>query len=78
MEAARYAGAARWDVTIRDKEGEEGCQVLLVSESDGLSIPCDGCKDLDVSLCMEYCREIDDLGKIINAFEEKRKRKKRL
>ena len=62
---------------ILDKEGEEGCKVLLVAECDGQSIPCDGCEDLDVPLCMEYCREMDDLGKILNKFEEKRHRKKR-
>ena len=58
---------------ILDKEGEEGYQVQLVVESDGESNPCDGCKDLDVPLCMEYCRESDDLGRILHAFEEKKK-----
>ena len=49
-----------------------GYQVLLVTESGGASVACDGCKDLDVPLCMEYCKEMDDLGKILLSFEEEK------
>ena len=49
-----------------------GYQVLLVTESGGASRACDGCKNLDVPLCMEYCREVDDLGKILLSFEEEK------
>ena len=55
---------------VLDKEGGPGYQVLLVHESFGESIPCDHCKSLDVPLCMEYCKEADDLGKILLSFEE--------
>jgi Fe-S-cluster-containing dehydrogenase component len=53
------------------KEDGPGYRVLLVRESSGGSIPCDLCKNLDVPLCMEYCREMDDLGKILLSFEER-------
>jgi len=56
---------------ILNKEGEEGYQVSLIKESDGRTIPCDECEGLDIPLCMEYCREMDELGKILAAFRKK-------
>ena len=61
---------------VLDKENGPGYRVLLVRESSGESIPCDLCKNLDVPLCMEYCREMDDLGKILLRFEEEVQNKK--
>lgn len=58
---------------ILAKQDAPGFLVLLVDESDGQSIACDGCEDLDVPLCMEYCKESDDLGEILKDFEENRK-----
>jgi len=58
------------------KEDGPGYRVLLVRESSGESIPCDLCKKLDVPLCMEYCREMDDLGKILIDFEKEVQTKK--
>jgi Fe-S-cluster-containing hydrogenase component 2 len=61
---------------LSKKEGP-GYEVLLVAESRGKSIACDGCKGLDVPLCIEYCKEMDDLGKILLTFEEKRVQEKK-
>jgi Fe-S-cluster-containing hydrogenase component 2 len=57
---------------VLDKEDGPGYRVLLISEDVGESIACDGCKKLDVPLCIEYCKEMDDLGKILLSFDEKR------
>jgi Fe-S-cluster-containing hydrogenase component 2 len=54
---------------VLSKEEGPGYRVLLITESRGKSIACDGCKGLDVPLCMEYCKEMDDLGKILLSFE---------
>ena len=62
---------------VLPKEEGPGYQVLLVTESRGKSIACDGCKDLDVPLCMEYCKEMDDLGKILLRFEEEKVQNKK-
>jgi Fe-S-cluster-containing dehydrogenase component len=59
------------------REEGPGYQVLLVTESCGESMACDGCKDLDVPLCMEYCKEMDDLGKILLSFEEEKVQNKK-
>jgi len=58
------------------KEDGPGYRVLLVRERSGESIPCDLCESLDVPLCMEYCREMDDLGKILLSFGEQVQSKK--
>ena len=63
---------ANSSLKIQNKPGEEGYQVLIVDKSDGQQPVCDACRDLEVPLCVEYCRESDDLGKILNTLEEKR------
>ena len=60
-------------LVVLDKEDGPGCEVLLMTESDGQRIACDGCEGLEIPLCMEYCRESDDLWKILQEFEETRK-----
>ena len=57
---------------VLDKVEGPGYRVSLVAEKHGERMACDGCKGLDVPLCLEYCKEIDDLGKILIRFEEKR------
>jgi len=63
-------------IKISAKDDGHGCQVLLVVESDGQRMACDDCKDLDVPLCIEHCKESDDLGKILNELAEKRNKLK--
>ena len=35
---------------------------------------CDGCKDLDEPLCLEWCKEKDALKKILDGFMETKKK----
>ena len=63
-------------LVVLDKEDGPGCEVLLTKENDGQRIDCDGCEGLEIPLCMEYCRESDDLWKILQEFEQNRKRGK--
>ncbi len=65
---------ANSSLKIQNKPGEEGYRVLIVDKSDGTRIACDACKDLDIPLCVEYCRESDDLGNILNELEKRRAR----
>jgi len=59
-------------IKILDKEeNQPGYLVKLVQESDGQSIPCDGCKGLEEPLCMEYCKEKEELQKMINQLMKK-------
>lgn len=56
---------------IAKAEGS-GFEIQLSEENKGKRLACDRCKNLDVPLCMEYCKEIDDLGKILQEFEQRR------
>ena len=60
---------------IVENEDGPGYYVLLVDNATGESMACDGCKDCDIPLCVEYCKEADDLMAILNEFEKKRKQK---
>jgi len=53
---------------VLDNRSEPGYSVLIVEETDGQSLACDGCKDQELPLCIEYCRESEDLKKIIDEF----------
>ena len=61
-------------LVVLDKDDGPGCEVLLMTENSGKRIACDGCEGLDVPLCMDYCRESDDLWKLLQEFLEKRKK----
>jgi Fe-S-cluster-containing hydrogenase component 2 len=61
---------------VVEKEEGPGYFVALKAESDEEGFACDGCAGLDVPLCVEYCKEVDDLYRILRDFEkEKAKRK---
>lgn len=59
-------------IKILDKVNEPGYVVLLVEENDGDSKACDFCKGLEVPLCVEYCKEKEELLKMINELREKK------
>lgn len=59
-------------IKILDKGDGPGYTVWIVEEGAEKNIPCDGCKDFSVPICMEYCRERDDLEKILKGFLERR------
>ena len=60
---------------IMEKREGPGYVVLLKEEGDGNSLACDSCEGLDIPLCVEYCRELDDLFKILQEFDAKRPKK---
>lgn len=58
-------------IKILDKENESGFVVSLIEESGEFRVSCDGCKDLEVPLCIQYCHEREDLEKILTDFQRK-------
>ena len=58
-------------IKVLNKENEPGFLVSLIKETDGQSIACDGCMELDIPLCMQYCKERNDLEKILKEFMKK-------
>ena len=50
---------------ILDKEDGVGYQVMLLEKDEGQRKACDGCQELLEPLCMEYCKEKEELEKMI-------------
>ena len=57
---------------ISDKADETGYVLDFMEENNGQRVACDGCKDLEVPLCLAYCWESEDLKRIIDGFLETR------
>ena len=55
-------------IKILERENEPGFLVFLVENMHQGGIPCDGCKNLDVPLCLQYCKEREDLEKMLKDF----------
>lgn len=55
-------------IQIEEKGTIGGYEVVLIEKSDGNHLACDGCKDLEMPLCAEYCKEPEILKNIINDF----------
>lgn len=62
---------------IIDKGEELGFYVLLLEESNNRGIACDLCQELEVPLCVQYCREGEDLKKILKEFKQKQGKRRR-
>ena len=60
-------------IKILDKEDGPGYTVWIVEEGEKRGVPCDGCKEFPVPVCMEFCRERDDLERILKDFALARK-----
>lgn len=61
---------------IVDRKDRPGYYVWIAAESSERRMACDLCKGLDMPLCVEYCKELDDLYKILMVFEKKREESK--
>ena len=57
---------------IEDKDDGPGYAVVLKEVADGDGPACDHCVGLETPLCMDYCREYDDLKIILERFRESR------
>lgn len=58
-------------IKILDKVNEPGYVVLLVEEIDGESKACDFCRKEEVPLCVQYCKEKEELLKMIDELKQK-------
>ena len=55
-------------IEIVERSNEPGFLVMLRDKGEGRGMACDGCKDLDVPMCLEYCEKREDLEKILTEF----------
>jgi hypothetical protein len=60
-------------IKILDKKNETGFLVQLLEENGDQGLACDGCKELEVPLCIQYCEKREDLETILKEFLEKKR-----
>lgn len=53
---------------ILDKEAGIGYRVMLVEKDSETAKACDGCDELTVPLCIEFCEKEEELRKILDDF----------
>ncbi len=64
-------GLAASSFRVIDKEDNRGATVEFLEKAEGEMPACDGCEGLDVPLCVEWCREADDLMSFLMDFVKK-------
>ena len=52
-------------IKIIEKENKDGKFILLLEKNEGERLACDGCVGLDEPMCIEYCKERDELCRMI-------------
>lgn len=55
----------RSSLKILEKSGKVGYELLLLEENGPQGFACDGCPAEEVPLCVQYCREYDDLFNLL-------------
>jgi len=63
-------------IKILDKADSAGYIVVLLEEDSKEGKGCDGCQGLEEPLCVEYCKEKEDLQGMIETVMDKTGRKK--
>ena len=53
---------------VLDRKDGPGYHILLLEETGVQGIACDGCKELAVPMCVQYCRKNDELKEILDVF----------
>lgn len=67
----RHTGAftyASSSLIVVDKQDQRGHQIVLLNQVEGLRPACDGCQELDEPLCVQFCREAQDLAGMVQEF----------
>jgi Fe-S-cluster-containing hydrogenase component 2 len=59
-------------IKILDKEDGLGFCVCLIDGGTEKDNVCDGCKDLDEPICLQYCEKSEDLKEILEKFFKKK------
>jgi len=50
---------------VLDKQDHRGYQIRFLDSAEGSRPACDGCQELDEPLCVQYCREAEDLAEMV-------------
>jgi Fe-S-cluster-containing hydrogenase component 2 len=56
-------------IEITEKEDKNG-YIVTLHNGEGEPYRCDGCKDLDEPMCINYCHIKEDLRELVNRYKE--------
>lgn len=59
-------------IEIIDKKDKPGYEISISIEDRGKRIACDGCASIDIPLCIQYCKEKDELREMISEVNKYR------
>jgi Fe-S-cluster-containing hydrogenase component 2 len=69
-----FFSSANSSIKIISNKGKEGYAIEFHQQAKENIPICDGCSGLDTPLCMQFCKESEKLGEIIEEFTNKRPR----
>lgn len=70
----KHTGAFSYSASslrVIERPDSRGYTLSLEENAEGSHLACDGCRDLDTPLCVQYCREADELRKMVDEFIQK-------
>jgi Fe-S-cluster-containing dehydrogenase component len=59
-------------LTIGERENASGFTVSLAERKLRGQLPCDGCAEMSVPLCMQFCPKREELRTIIDSFLQRK------
>jgi Fe-S-cluster-containing hydrogenase component 2 len=59
-------------IKILDNDDGPGYRVELLEVAQGRNLACDGCRELEYPLCLDYCQKAEELEKILKTFQDER------
>ena len=59
-------------IKIVEKGRDPGFLVFLAEDKTGETPPCDGCREIEMPWCLQYCRKREDLEPILSQFMARR------
>jgi len=57
---------------VKEKADGTGYLILLAEKDKGTEVACDGCKGLEIPLCVEVCEEEEALKGFLKEFMERK------
>lgn len=67
----KHTGAfshAASSLRVLEKDNRRGYRIELIDQDEGAHFACDGCQELDEPLCVQHCRETEQLAGMVREF----------
>jgi len=70
----KHTGAFSYSASslrVIERHDSRGYTISLQESDEGSRLACDGCRELDTPLCVQYCREADELRRMVDELVQK-------